>query len=422
MKFEYADEYEKSSKDIKMTKNHTDLMTDGLRIAPPPYSVKGREAGLTGTVLVSGFLQGGDRSDQVVFDMLHTGDGLKYDKIVALCEDDKMAKKRLMSRSARYSGLLDVLSFVQSDTNLPSSGDLQGVGAWVARTTADLSAVKSVAELASAAAVKNLVVLVEGVTNDEDSAAMDAALKATDVDFTLLNFNTLVDGPEGETPYRFLNITDSPASLDGTAINKDELARLVAVSLTLEKTLGRSLSVKNVKSTEPGAVWLRALRQKGFSRVQEVDALLGGMVDVPYFLRAQEAQVKFKGLREGSVKLSPEELAIKAASDKREQRRQRIDMMKTQIKERQEDILKRTFKALAVAFNDRKYAGKGGMDEDLFNNQNFDEYILDAISMWDSGVNGKKNRQSYHTDADAIWIPQMLEKYSKKRKKKVPSE
>merc|ERR1712086_1159172 len=74
--------------------------------------------------------------------------------------------------------------------------------------------------------------------------------------------------------------------------------------------------------------------------------------------------------------------------------------------------------ALSAQFNDRKYAGKGGMDEKVFNQQNFEDYLTDAISMWDASVNGRKNRQSYHTDADTIWIPQMLEKHSKKRKRK----
>lgn len=419
MKFEYADEFAKSSKDIRLTKNHTDLLTDGLRIAPPPYSVVGRE-GLEGTALVSGFLEGGDRSDQIVFDMLHTSEGMKFDKLVAHCADDKMAKKRLMSRSARYSGLLDVLTFVQSDSNLPSASDLEGVNSWICKIPADVTTVQSVGILASGAAVPNLILLVEGVTTPEDAQKMHDALAAnTKTDFTLLNYAAMVDGPEGEIPFKFGNATDA-SLIEGSVINKDELMRLMAVSLSLDKTRGRSLNVKNVASDDSGAIWLRALRQKGFSRPQEVDALIGGYVDVPYYERARDAQIKFKGLREGSVKLSPEELAIRAAADKRSQRKQRIETMKREIRERQEDILKRTFKALSVAYNDRKYSGKGGMDEEVYNRNNFETFLEDAIKMWDAGVNGKKNRQSYHTDADTIWIPQMIDKYGKKEKKSVP--
>eukprot|EP00587_Corethron_hystrix_P005551 CAMPEP_0113312092 /NCGR_PEP_ID=MMETSP0010_2-20120614/9055_1 /TAXON_ID=216773 ORGANISM="Corethron hystrix, Strain 308" /NCGR_SAMPLE_ID=MMETSP0010_2 /ASSEMBLY_ACC=CAM_ASM_000155 /LENGTH=458 /DNA_ID=CAMNT_0000167837 /DNA_START=56 /DNA_END=1432 /DNA_ORIENTATION=- /assembly_acc=CAM_ASM_000155 len=420
MKFEYADEYEKSSKDIRLTKNHTDLLTDGLRIAPPPYSVEGRE-GLTGSVMVSGFLEGADRSDQIVFDMLHTSEGMKFEKIIALCEDDKMAKKRLVSRSARYSGLLDVLSFVQSFSALPSASELEGVNTWVARVSAEVSTVESVASLASEASISNLVLLIEGSATPEDAQTMHDALTDTDVDFTVLNYESMVDGPEGEVPFKFGNATDT-AEIVGSVINKDELMRIMAVSLSMEKTKGRSLNLKNVASDDSGAIWLRALRQKGFSRIQEVDALIGGYVDVPYYERARDAQIKFKGIREGSVKLSPEELAIKAAADKRSQRKQRIETMKREIKERQEDIIKRAFKALKLAYNDRKYAGKGGMDEDVYNRNNFENALEDAIRMWDSSVNGKKNRQSYHTDADTTWIPQMLEKYGKKKKKSAVPE
>jgi len=307
------------------------------------------------------------------------------------------------------------LTFVQSEAPLPTAAQLEGVNTWVARISADVGLVQQLAILSSGSCVQNVVLLVEGILSSENAEAMHTALSATSVDFTLLNYAEMVDGPEGETPFRFLNATDS-SEIDGTVINKDELMRLMAVCLSLDKTRGRSLSVKNVANDDSGAIWLRALRQKGFSRIQEVDALIGGYVDVHYYERARDAQIKFKGIREGSVKLTPEELAIKAAADKREQRKQRIETMKREIKERQEDILKRTFKALAVAYNDRKYSGKGGMDENVFNRNNFADFMEDAIRMWDSTVNGRKNRQSYHTDSDQVWIPEMIEKYGKKEK------
>lgn len=106
----------------------------------------GAEVG--GTALVSGFLDCQDRTDQFVFDVLHkhgtwhtarsalggpatlsstralrhhspcwSPPGV-FDKIVAYSPDMAFAKKRLLSRSARYTGLLNILTF--SEVRPPS--------------------------------------------------------------------------------------------------------------------------------------------------------------------------------------------------------------------------------------------------------------------------------------------------------------
>ena len=62
---------------------------------------------VTGTALVSGFLEAKERTDQFVFDLLHKHGA--FTKIIAYNSDTSFAKKRLISRSARYSGLGNVL-------------------------------------------------------------------------------------------------------------------------------------------------------------------------------------------------------------------------------------------------------------------------------------------------------------------------
>merc|ERR1711935_1278241 len=58
---------------------------------------------LDGTVLVSGWVKSRERTDQNVFDLLnHEESAMKFSKIVAFVNDVKFAKKRLLSRSARY--------------------------------------------------------------------------------------------------------------------------------------------------------------------------------------------------------------------------------------------------------------------------------------------------------------------------------
>merc|ERR1719378_1842168 len=68
-----------------------------------PTSVKVRGGTkMTGTVLVSGFLNARERTDQFIFDLLnHEDSAFDFTKIVAFVDDVKFAKKRLLSRSAR---------------------------------------------------------------------------------------------------------------------------------------------------------------------------------------------------------------------------------------------------------------------------------------------------------------------------------
>lgn len=84
-----------------------------------------------GKVLVSGFLNSKERTDQFVFDILQAQG--KWDKIVAFAESMSFAKKRLISRRSRYSGLLDVLEFDEGDRNDASvmEGKLAGCSAWL---------------------------------------------------------------------------------------------------------------------------------------------------------------------------------------------------------------------------------------------------------------------------------------------------
>ena len=59
--------------------------------------------------MVSGLLKSKESTDQTTFDFLKENPLFGWTKVVAFCDDKAFAKKRLTSRSARYSGLLDIL-------------------------------------------------------------------------------------------------------------------------------------------------------------------------------------------------------------------------------------------------------------------------------------------------------------------------
>jgi hypothetical protein len=101
---------------------------------PPPQPVDAR-INIDGTVLVSGLVSSKDRTDQTIFDFINSEvSAFEYEKIIAFVDDVKFSKKRLLSRSARYTGLLDKLDFVEASSAgaLPTVEQLDGVKGWVA--------------------------------------------------------------------------------------------------------------------------------------------------------------------------------------------------------------------------------------------------------------------------------------------------
>jgi hypothetical protein len=101
---------------------------------------------------------------------------------VAFVDDEKLSKKRLLSRSARYTGLLDKLDFIQSPVAgaLPTGDQLHGVKSWIAVLEGGdlIEGVKSVAALAKdASSVENVFILLTNAYG-LDAAASDDAVKA----------------------------------------------------------------------------------------------------------------------------------------------------------------------------------------------------------------------------------------------------
>jgi len=83
-------------------------------------------ADLGTTVLISGF-DPTDPSSTEILDFLNSEDSphFTYSKIVAHVEDAKVAKKRLIGRNARYTGLLDKLSFSEGASPIPTAEQLR---------------------------------------------------------------------------------------------------------------------------------------------------------------------------------------------------------------------------------------------------------------------------------------------------------
>jgi len=298
---------------------------------------------LGSTVLVSGFVDPasptlGKDSDQAIFDLLNVDThadvdpdmfGLNFETIVAFVPDAAFAKKRLVSRSARYSGLLNKLAFEQPSATattatsgavaMPTPQQLEGVTSWVARIegTDRMGQIQSIVQLArSSPSVANVAFLLtdastldmEAVLNVVQTMKDDAGL--TKKSFTVVAVGEIDDEvSEATYPYAVADLLSSsdgtggdaaPPSMDysttipqansgaaatttGTSIpadatySREESFRLVATCLGLECGRNKALAfaaVDNVNATSYKLV--KGLREAGYGWDQELQFMVDG--------------------------------------------------------------------------------------------------------------------------------------------------
>ena len=248
-----------------------------------PDAVEAR-TNVDGTVLVSGLVKSQERTDQFIFDLLnHEESAFEFDKIVAFVDDVKFAKKRLLSRSARYTGLLDKLDFSEATSagSLPTTEQLDGVKSWLAFLEGDdlVSSIKQVAKLAKdASTVENISILVTNAVELDVSGCKEAvdALKDSGKVYNLVAVGKLEDHAEGKIPYKYSEFGSEEGVLDAEAIfSRDEALRMVTELLQLECGANKALTfseVYDVNATE--AKLIKGLREAGYARPQEIDHMV----------------------------------------------------------------------------------------------------------------------------------------------------
>jgi len=261
---------------------------------PPPEPVDAR-VNIDGTVLVSGLVKSADRTDQTIFDLINSEvSAFEYKKIVAFVDDEKFSKKRLLSRSARYTGLLDKLEFAQANSPgaFPTVDQLSGVKGWVAYLEGDnlLEKVKQVASIAqSAGNVENVAILLVGANELDPAAAKqavefleNAATARDNLEYTLVAVGQLEDTPEGSVPYRYAEFTSKEGVIPKDAVfSRAEALRLVTELLQLDAGINRTLSFTEVyDEDEPEYKLIKGLRAAGYPRPTEVDFMINRGVEV----------------------------------------------------------------------------------------------------------------------------------------------
>ena len=253
-----------------------------------PQAVEAR-SNVDGTCVVSGVVndKGRQSTDQFLFDLLnHEESAFEFTTIKAVVDDVTWSKKRLLSRSARYTGLLDKLDFAAAPEQgaLPTAEQLEGAKSWVAYVEKDhLDALTKIGQVASqVSSLENVAVLLANA-NELDAAASSTALEqikqaATSADFayTIVVVGNLQETPEGKDYYQYETFGSEEGVLPAeTTFSREESYRMISELLQLACGKNQALSfapIYNTNVTE--AKLIRGLRQAGYARPQEIDHMI----------------------------------------------------------------------------------------------------------------------------------------------------
>lgn len=273
------------------------------------------------SVLVSGF-NPEDPSSTEILAFLNDEESphFQFTNIVAHVDDVKLAKKRLIGRNARYTGLLDKLKFSEG-ASLPTTDQLADVSSWVAHVgKGDMSKLVNIVTAAEASdSVKNVVILVSGAQHVEGGAMKEAEEmlkdKATNFAYTLLVVPEWNNDPEAICAFGIVNITDvadAPFG-NGETFSREESLRLISECLAIDKAAGKCVvanAAKEANSLEN--MLIQGMREIGFDRLEEIEHMVTrGAKGYNDLMAAEEEDTPWEEAKEDSE----EEKAAKAKSN-----------------------------------------------------------------------------------------------------------
>merc|ERR1712224_1148875 len=298
---------------------------------------------------VSGFFNDATRSDQRVLDVLHAQN--VWGAIVAFSDDMVANKKRLMSRSARYSGLLGVLRFGELNSgDVATSLENAEVQAWLAFDVAPSEVGATLQAAIKAKTVERVVVASTGPVPDDQLKVVEGE----DIDWSVVSFDVAAladDLPEG-----------GPLAVDrdsqdlASAISRDDACRVVAEAFVLEPATKKRFVVSN--GGEMSALYLRSLREQGFSRRAELGKLIQG--DMAAFEEVQKPK------EEVVEEKTEEEKKAEAIDRAKEYEELFAESRKQAAEQRERAISAKAREWLSGRWEAKKYSTAAGIDVEAY--------------------------------------------------------
>jgi hypothetical protein len=210
-------------------------------------------------------------------------------------------KKRFLSRTARYSGLLNILDFAGVDFNNDTalSSVLHSASAWLAFNVSE-GDIQSYATSAIQAGVKRAVFTMQlppSRINETVIPEFDEAIQLFEKNqgsFTGIRHGTIIPGDE-DNSYEIANSTSPCAQ---ATVERGVLSRVVAELLRVDSSSNKVCGLSSGNAF--AAAYLNILRSSGLTRKQEVEKIFkGGIQRVAQLTVAEyEAQRKRREERE----------------------------------------------------------------------------------------------------------------------------
>jgi hypothetical protein len=258
----------------------------------------------SGKIIVTGI--GSVDEDEFMLNLLN--EQSVWDSVVLATTDATPTRKRFLSRTARYSGLLNILDFTSTDIDNTEQLEelLKGADAWLAFNVTQ-SAIPAYSAASLGAGIKRAIFtleLPEASVNDTSMPELEAAAAAFEsagASFTGIRHGAVVPGDE-DNSYEIVNAT--VPLLEGF-VERGVLARVVAELLQIDSA---SNVVCGLSSSSSFALaYLNILRQSGLTRSEEVKKVFAGGVQRVAQLTVADYEKK---------RAKKEEEAVVAAADK----------------------------------------------------------------------------------------------------------
>ena len=287
-----------------------------------------------------------------------------WSSIVLATEDATVTKKKFLSRTARYSGLLNVLEF--STVDMANCTDISSLlseaDAWIAFDVPE-SEMTTYASSALQSTLKRVIfttTLEKSRINSTDIPYLTTtkeSFKDKNILFTAIRHGEIIEGDE-DHPYEIVNAT-SPCPVP--TVERGVLARVASELLQIDSSNDQIVGLSS--SGEFSKAYLSVLRSSGLTRSEEVKKMLtGGLqriertVTNSYEIEKNKAEQK-KVLSEerkaadealALLEKNDEDLALAKAEDDADDEYKITETEEQKLAKRTEEILQNVWKEYQV--------------------------------------------------------------------------
>ena len=226
-----------------------------------------------------------------------------WDPLVLATKNEAATRKRFLSRTARYSGLLNILKVVETDilNKEQLTPLLDGAKAWIAFKVPQEDVV-SLSKTAIEANVKRVLFTVELPShriNDTSLSEFTEAVslfKASGGHFTGIRHGEVIPGDE-DNVYEIMNAT---LPVLEPYVEKGVLGRVIAELLQIESAGNIECGLSS--SSAFAGAYLNVLRSSGLTRREEVERVLLGGVQRVARLQINQYEEKKKRMEDAKAK------------------------------------------------------------------------------------------------------------------------